>query len=151
MARKFMQTFLVAKGCKDAASKPTRRSASVRCITCRSTTFVGTNENTFEEQNESDPIIEDLEVAADALREELHLFANRKGAMVGNLKINDSGDDIDLARLGSGGWAVPSICEPNVIKLRREQGGLRPLRREGSHLQPLQRGQILAHERTASS
>ena len=48
-------------------------------------TLKGSNENTFEEQNESDPIIEDLEVATDALREELHLFANRKGAMVGKL------------------------------------------------------------------
>jgi DNA topoisomerase-6 subunit A len=115
MARKFMQTFLVAKGCKTLIEAG--KTVSIRQMYYMSKhNVVGTSENTFEEQNESDPIIEDLEVAADALREELHLFANRKGAMVGNLKINDSGDEIDLARLGSGGWAVPSICEPNVIR-----------------------------------
>ena len=115
MARKFMQTFLVAKGCKTLIEAG--KTVSIRQMYYMSKHNVaGSNENTFEEQNESDPIIEDLEVAADALREELHLFANRKGAMVGNLKINDSGDEIDLARLGSGGWAVPSICEPNVIR-----------------------------------
>jgi len=41
--------------------------------------------------------------------------------MVGNLTINDSGDDIDLSRLGSGGWSIPSICEPSVIKFLRNK------------------------------
>ena len=115
MARKFMQTMLVANGCKTLIDAG--KTISIRQMYyLQKHTVAGSNENTFEEQNESDPVIEDLEVSTDSLREELHLFANRKGAMVGNLVINDSGDDIDLARLGSGGWAIPSICEPSTVK-----------------------------------
>jgi DNA topoisomerase-6 subunit A len=79
-------------------------------------TLGDSNENTFEEQNESDPIIEDLEVGIDALREELHLFANRKGSVVGKLVIDDAGDRIDLSRMGRGGWSIPSIVEADVLK-----------------------------------
>jgi DNA topoisomerase-6 subunit A len=120
MARKFMQTMLVANGCKTLIDAG--KTISIRQMYyLQKHTVAGSNENTFEEQNESDPVIEDLEVSTDSLREELHLFANRKGAMVGNLVINDSGDDIDLARLGSGGWAIPSICEPSTVKFVRNK------------------------------
>ncbi len=120
MARKFMQTMLVANGCKSLINAG--KTISIRQMYyLQKHTIKGSNENTFDEQNESDPIIEDLEVASDALREELHLFAARKGSMVGNLTINDSGDDIDLSRLGSGGWSIPSICEPSVIKFVRNK------------------------------
>lgn len=120
MARKFMQTMLVANGCKTLIDAG--KTISIRQMYyLQKHTIKGSTENTFDEQNESDPIIEDLEVASDALREELHLFAARKGSMVGNLTINDSGDDIDLSRLGSGGWSIPSICEPSVIKFLRNK------------------------------
>jgi len=120
MARKFMQTMLVANGCKTLIDAG--KTISIRQMYyLQKHTVAGSNENTFEEQNESDPVIEDLEVSTDSLREELHLFANRKGAMVGNLVINDSGDDIDLSRLGSGGWAIPSICEPSTVKFVRNK------------------------------
>ena len=115
MARKFMQTMIVADGCKTLIDAG--KTISIRQMYYMSKhTVANSNENTFEEQNESDPVIEDLEVSTDSLREELHLFANRKGAMVGNIVINDAGDEIDLARLGSGGWAIPSICEPTTIR-----------------------------------
>ncbi len=115
MARKFMQTMIVANGCKTLIDSG--KTISIRQMYYMSKhNVVGSNENTFEEQNESDPVIEDLEVSTDSLREELHLFANRKGAMVGSLIINDAGDEIDLSRLGSGGWAIPSICEPSTVK-----------------------------------
>src|SRR6185295_17092544 len=68
---------------------------------------------------ESDPIIEDLEVALDVLREELHLFANKRGTMVGPMTIIDAGDEIDLSRMGSGGWSIPSICEPSNIHFKK--------------------------------
>jgi DNA topoisomerase-6 subunit A len=120
MARKFMQTMLVANGCKSLINAG--KTISIRQMYyLQKHTIKGSNENTFDEQNESDPIIEDLEVASDALREELHLFAARKGSMVGSLTITDSGDDIDLSRLGSGGWSIPSICEPSVIKFLRNK------------------------------
>jgi DNA topoisomerase-6 subunit A len=120
MARKFMQTMIVANGCKTLIDAG--KTISIRQMYYMSKhTVAGSNENTFEEQNESDPVIEDLEVSTDSLREELHLFANRKGAMVGNLVINDAGDEIDLSRLGSGGWAIPSICEPTTVRFVRNK------------------------------
>jgi len=82
-------------------------------------TIEGTKENTFDDQSESDVIIEDLEVAIASLREELGLFAEPKGAMVGPMVIEDKGDTIDLQRMGSGGYAVPSIVEGSVIKFKK--------------------------------
>src|SRR6185369_785722 len=110
MARKFMQTFLLANGCKTLIEE--NKTISIRQMFYMTKhTLKGTSENTFEDQSESDPIIEDLEVGIDALREELHLFANRRGLLVGALTVNDAGDTIDLARMGRGGWGIPSICE----------------------------------------
>ncbi len=115
MARKFMQTMLVASKCKTLIDE--QKTVSIRQMYYMSKhTLPGSSENTFEDQNESDPIIEDLEVGIDALREELHLFANRKGSVVGRLVIDDAGDRIDLARMGRGGWSIPSIVEPDVLK-----------------------------------
>jgi DNA topoisomerase-6 subunit A len=120
MARKFMQTFLVASACKDLLEEG--KTTSIRDLYYITKHTIGdTKQNTFEEQEESDPIIEDLEVTVDALREELHLFADPKGAMVGPITVTDSGDTIDLRRMGSGGWAVPSIVEENVIAFRKHE------------------------------
>ena len=108
MARKFMQTMLVASGCKTLIGEG--KTVSIRQMFYMTKhTLPGSSENTFEDQTESDPIIEDLEVGIDALREELHLFANRRGLVVGKLVVNDAGDEIDLARMGRGGWGIPSI------------------------------------------
>jgi DNA topoisomerase-6 subunit A len=78
----------------------------------------GTKENTFDTQDESDPILEDLEVALGSLREELHIFADNRGAMVGNITVVDKGDEIDCRRMGSGGYAIPSIVEPDIIQFK---------------------------------
>jgi DNA topoisomerase VI subunit A len=118
MARKFMQTFLVANGCKTLIDE--NKTISIRQMFYMTKhTIEGSGENTFEDQNESDPIIEDLEVGIDALREELHLFANRRGLVVGNLVVQDAGDTIDLARMGRGGWGIPSICEEDNLKFTK--------------------------------
>jgi DNA topoisomerase-6 subunit A len=82
-------------------------------------TIPGTKEKTFNDQAESDPILEDLEVALDSLREELHVFAKKRGTMVGNITIVDNGDEIDCRRMGTGGYAIPSICEPSVIQFKK--------------------------------
>jgi DNA topoisomerase VI subunit A len=120
MAKKFMQTFLVASGCKDLLESG--KTTSIRDLFYMTKhTIKGFNENTFDDQVESDPIIEDLEVGLDALREELHLFANKKGSMVGPMVIVDSGDEIDLSRMGSGGWSVPSITEDYVIEFKKNE------------------------------
>lgn len=116
--RIFMQTLLVANACKSLIESG--KTTSIRSLYYNTKHTIGdSKENTFEEQEESNPIIEDIEVSADALREELHLRANSKGAMVGNLTIIDTGDEIDLRRMGSGGWAVPSIVEPHTIQFKK--------------------------------
>jgi DNA topoisomerase-6 subunit A len=118
MARKFMQMFLVASGCKTLIDEG--KTVSIRQMYYMTKhTLRGSNENTFEDQSESDPIIEDLEVGIDVLREELHLFANRRGLVVGSLVVNDAGDVIDLARMGRGGWGIPSICEDDNLRFVR--------------------------------
>jgi DNA topoisomerase-6 subunit A len=120
MAKKFMQTFLISEACKELIESG--KTTSIRDLYYVTKHTIGdTRQNTFEDQAESDPIIEDLEVTVDALREELHLFADPKGAMVGPITIVDSGDTIDLRRMGSGGWSVPSIVESNVISFRKHE------------------------------
>ena len=114
-ARKFMQTLLIASGCKELIEQG--KTLSLRSMYYKTLhTIAGTREKTFSGQEESDPIIEDLEVAMGSLREELHVFASERGKVVGNLTIIDSGDEIDLRRMGTGGYAIPSIVEPSVIR-----------------------------------
>ena len=120
MAKKFMQTFLVSEACKELIDSG--KTTSIRDLYYMTKHTLGeTRQNTFEEQEESDPIIEDLEVAIDSLREELHLFATGRGSMVGPMTIRDSGDSIDLRRMGSGGWSVPSIVEEHVVQFTKHE------------------------------
>ena len=119
-ARKFMQTFVVAKGCKQLQHEG--KTTSIRDLYYMSKYTLGdSKENTFDDQVESDPIIEDLEVSLGALREELHLFAAKRGSVVGPMTLVDAGDTIDLSRMGSGGWSVPGIVEPNVIEFVKHE------------------------------
>ncbi len=116
-ARKFMQTLLLTSGCKDLIEAD--KTLSLRGMYYKTLHSIeGTNEKTFNDQSESDPILEDLEVTLGALREELHLFAKKAGTMVGNITIVDSGDEIDCRRMGSGGYAIPSIVEPEVLQFK---------------------------------
>lgn len=119
-AKAYMRTMLVASGCKRLLDQG--KSTSLRgMFYMLKHTIEGTKENTFDEQNESDTIIEDVEVLLSSLREELHLYAQKKGDLVGNIVINDSGYDIDCSRMGSGGYGIPSIVEPEVIHLDRKK------------------------------
>jgi len=119
-AKAYMRTVLVASGCKRLLDQG--KSTSLRGMYYMlKHTIEGSKENTFDDQNESDTIIEDVEVMLGSLREELHLYAQKKGDLVGNITINDSGFDIDCSRMGSGGYGIPSIVEPNVIKLDRKK------------------------------
>jgi DNA topoisomerase-6 subunit A len=117
-AKRFMQTVLVGSKVKDLIDAG--KTASIRQIYYLAKhTIKGTNEKTFDDQSESDPVLEDLEVAVDALREELHVFAAGRGALIGELTFVDSGDTIDATHLGSGGYAIPSIVEPHVIQFKK--------------------------------
>ena len=114
-AKSYMQTMLVGSGCKRLIEEG--KSTSIRGLYyLLKHTIAGTKEETFADQAESDPIIEDVEVLLNVLREELHLYAQKKGDMVGNLVLRDKGDEIDCARMGSGGYGIPSIVEPDVLE-----------------------------------
>lgn len=116
-SKKFMQSVLLAKGCKDLIEA--NKTLSLRGMYYKSLhTIPGTNEKTFADQAESDPILEDLEVTLGSLREELHVFAKKRGTMVGNVTIVDNGDEINCRRMGTGGYAIPSIVEPDVIQFK---------------------------------
>ena len=117
-AKQFMQTMLHASTIKDLIEA--EKTSSLRGVFYKAKhTVAGTKENTFDTQDESDPILEDLEVSMGALREELHIFAENRGSLVGNITIVDKGDEINCRRMGSGGYAIPSIVEPDVIEFRK--------------------------------
>ena len=118
MAKKFMQTMLVA----DALAELQRQdlSTSLREIYYRTKhTLKDSNENSFDDQDESDPIIEDLEVTLTALREELHVSAENRGNMVGPITVVDDGDTVDCSKVGKGGYGIPSIVEPDAIQIKK--------------------------------
>jgi DNA topoisomerase-6 subunit A len=117
-AKSYMQSILVASGCKSLVDQG--KSTSIRGLYyLLKHTIEGTKEETFAAQDECDPIIEDMEVALNALREELHLYAQTKGTLVGEITMVDKGDEIDCSRMGSGGYGIPSIVEPEVIQFQK--------------------------------
>ncbi|MFH1637137.1 MAG: DNA topoisomerase IV subunit A [Candidatus Woesearchaeota archaeon] len=116
-AKKFMQTMLIASACNKLVKSG--KTTSIRDLYYMTKHTLGkSSQNTFDNQNESDPIIEDVEVMLDLLREELNLFASNRGALVGDLVVEDSGDTIKCNKMGSGGWSVPSIVEDPVVKFK---------------------------------
>jgi DNA topoisomerase-6 subunit A len=109
---------LVGSGCTQLIDQ--EKSTSIRGLYyLLKHTIAGTKEETFVDQQECDPIIEDVEVGMNVLREELHLYAQKKGDMVGEITLIDKGDEIDCSRMGSGGYGIPSIVEPDVIQFKR--------------------------------
>ncbi len=123
-AKSYMQTLLVATGCKSLIDQ--QKTTSIRGLFyLLKHTIEGTREETFGTQDECDPIIEDLEVTLESLREELHVYASNRGnlvgliVMVGPITLVDSGDEIDCSRMGSGGYSIPSIVEAEVIQFKK--------------------------------
>jgi len=114
-ARKFMQTMLVAAFCEDLLDENIHTSIRDMYYNLKRT-LPGTKENTFDTQDESNPIIVDIETSLNILREQLHLIADRKGVVAGNVVIEDRGDEIDWSKLGSGGWSIPSAVEDIKFK-----------------------------------
>src|SRR5207245_10374322 len=87
-ARSYMQTLLVGTGCKQLIEQG--KTTSIRGLFyLLKHTIEGTSEETFDTQDECDPVIEDMEVTLGARREELHLYAKNVGAMVGTFTLVD--------------------------------------------------------------
>jgi len=117
-AKAYMQSMIVASKCKELIDEG--KTASLRALFYMSKHSIeGAKEDTFDDQSECDAMIEDMEVTINALREELHLYAEKRGDMVGEIAVVDRGDEIDCTRMGSGGYGIPSIVEPEVIQFKR--------------------------------
>src|SRR5579885_2183226 len=118
MAKKFMQTMLVADALNELQSADL--TTSLREIYYRTKHTMGdSHENTFDDQSESDPVIEDLEVGLAALREEFHVRAENAGTIIGPVVFEDDGDKVDCGKLGKGGYSVPSIVEDEYLKIKK--------------------------------
>ncbi|MEM4511414.1 MAG: DNA topoisomerase IV subunit A [Nanopusillaceae archaeon] len=110
--RKFTQTILIAYLAKNLIEN--NKTASIREVYYQlKHTIPIINEDTFNSQKESDPIIEDLERTLGVIREKLHLKADRKGNVYGDLTLKDKkrGDEWNCSKLGMGGWSIPSTIE----------------------------------------
>lgn len=119
-ARKFMQTLIHSNGIINLIEQ--NKTSSLRGMFYAGLhTIEGTKEKTFDDQTESDTILEDLEVTLGSLREELHVFAKKRGTMVGNITVIDNGDEINCRRMGTGGYGIPSICEPDILQFKNVQ------------------------------
>lgn len=116
-ARKFMQTLIHSNGIINLIEQ--NKTSSLRGMFYAGLhTIEGTKEKTFDDQTESDSVLEDLEVTLGSLREELHVFAKKRGTMVGNITVIDNGDEINCRRMGTGGYGIPSICEPDILQFK---------------------------------
>src|SRR3989338_8366758 len=114
-ARAFLQTLEVAKVSKNLLDA--EKHASLRDVFYMAKrTIPQSNINIVDDQVESDKALEDLELITDLSREQLNINANKMGSVAGNVAIEDSGDTINWAKLGSGGWSIPSNVEDIEFK-----------------------------------
>lgn len=111
-ARKFMQTVAIASKCKKFLKEDAH--TSIRGLFYQLKFSLGENldEELFSEQSESNPLVEDLEVALHVKREDLNLNTDRKGVVAGPLTLKDrfggTEDVIDCTKQGRSGWMIPS-------------------------------------------
>jgi DNA topoisomerase-6 subunit A len=111
-AKKFMQTVAIASKCKKF--KEEHLHTSIRGLFYQLKFSLGEDieEDMFEEQEESNDLVEDLEVALDVKREDLNLNTDRKGVVAGPLVLKDkfggSETIIDCTKQGRSGWMIPS-------------------------------------------
>ncbi len=86
-SKKFLQTVEIASIIKRELLESGKHEHLRGVFYMAKRTIPGTKVNIVDEQNESDKIIEDLEVMTGLSREQLHVSANKMGSMVGNLII----------------------------------------------------------------
>jgi DNA topoisomerase-6 subunit A len=114
-AKKFLQTLEVAAISKELLVA--NKHASLRDVFYMAKrTIPMTNTNVVDEQTESDKAIEDLELMTECSREQLNINANKMGSVAGHVVVEDKGDTLDWARMGSGGWSIPSNVEEIKFK-----------------------------------
>lgn len=117
-ARTFMQTVAIAAKTRQFLRE--NLHTSIRGLFYQLKFSLGDNldEDLFSEQSESNALLEDLEVALTLKREDLHLTTDRKGFVAGPMVLKDKfgGEetDIDCAKLGRSGWAIPSDVDNDM-------------------------------------
>ncbi len=117
-SKRFMQTVAIAAKCHKFIDENLHTTIRGLYYQLKYSLGEDIDENIFSEQAESNPLIEDLEVALELKREDLNLNANRKGVLAGNVRIMDTfGKDkqeIDASKMGRSGWAIPSDVDNDI-------------------------------------
>ncbi|XP_073281606.1 DNA topoisomerase 6 subunit A-like, partial [Primulina huaijiensis] len=67
----------------------------------------------FQDQTQSDAILDDVSCILGCTRSSLNVVAAEKGVVVGRLIFSDNGDMIDCTKMGIGGKAIP----PNIDRV----------------------------------
>jgi len=112
-SRKFMQTVLMLKGiieARRAGIYPTIRNLyyygkfTITYVDVRGRKLT---EETWEDQRESNSVIQDIEVMTGLLREHMGIVHDAKGKMVGDIRVRSRGVTIDCSRMGEGAYSIP--------------------------------------------
>ena len=133
-AKKFMQTVAIAAKCHSFLEQNLHTAIRGLFYQLKYTLGEDVDENIFSEQAESNPLIEDLEVALGLKREELNLYAQRKGVLAGNMRIIDTfGEREGRDRLQQDGEERVGHTERRRQRdrVRGHQGEVRARGREG--------------------
>ncbi|MCL5433484.1 MAG: DNA topoisomerase IV subunit A [Candidatus Marsarchaeota archaeon] len=116
--KKFMQSIAIASKCHKFIKENLHTSIRGLFYQLKYALGEDVDENIFNEQAESNPLIEDIEASLNLKREDLNLNANRKGVLAGNVRIVDKfgGEkiEIDGSKTGRSGWAIPSDVDNDI-------------------------------------
>ena len=111
-ARRFMQTIAISNKIKKFIEENLHTSIRGLYYQLKFSLGEDLEEDLFSEQSESNALVEDLEVALGAKREDFHLTTDRKGVLAGPIVIKDTfaGEEtiIDGTKQGRSGWMIPS-------------------------------------------
>ncbi|MEM3841157.1 MAG: DNA topoisomerase IV subunit A [Candidatus Micrarchaeaceae archaeon] len=117
-AKRFMQTTAIAAKCHQFINENLHTTIRGLFYQLKYSLGDDVDENIFNEQSESNPLIEDLEASLGVKREDLNLNANRKGVLAGNMRVMDNfgGEklEIDASKQGRSGWAIPSDVDNDI-------------------------------------
>eukprot|EP01052_Picozoa_sp_SAG31_P012534 SAG31_NODE_735_length_12488_cov_7.086044_8_plen_136_part_00 len=65
----------------------------------------------FQQQSESDDVLNDVACMVGCTRNSLNVCASDKGVVIGRVQFREKGDFIDCTRMGLGGKAIPASAD----------------------------------------
>jgi len=123
-ARRFMQTVLMLRLIVEAIKEdvyPTIRDLyynGKHTIVYKDPLGRTHRENTWDEQDESNAVIEDIEVATNVLREEMGVSADVKGKIVGPIIVRSQGYELDASKFGETALSLPvNVDALEIVKV----------------------------------